>query len=136
MKIDYNKREFSLDERKYMMSEVSSIKDNSYVPILVQLDSNILKLDKQKFLVSDDIRVNDFVNGTLRKKLINLDVNDVLNIKIVRGDEVLEMDKYNKKLKEIYMENKDVNTKFLILRVSRVTTYKVLRGYMNYFLGY
>lgn len=138
MKIDYNKSEFSIDERRYMAKEVSYLRNDNenYIPILVQIDSNVLKLDKQKFLVSNEINMNDFINGTLKKKLMNLHKNDVLVVSIVKNlvlNDVLDLNSYNKSMGDIYDEYKDSDTNFLILRVSRLTTYKWVKSYVNYF---
>ena len=80
MKIDYSKSEFTQDECKYMFNETKRLQETnpSHIPVLIQLDSNVLKMEKQKFLVSNTINFNDFVNNTLKKKLINLYNNDVL----------------------------------------------------------
>jgi len=71
MKIDYSKSDFTQDERKYMFNETNRLKETNptHIPVLIQLDSNVLKMEKQKFLVSNTINFNDFVNNTLKKKV-------------------------------------------------------------------
>jgi hypothetical protein len=141
MKIDYSKAEFSPDERKYMFSEAERLQETNpnHIPVLIQLDSNILKMEKQKFLISNDINFNDFINNTLKKKLINLYSNDVLVIHVVKFSgtpKFTEIKPQPKTMREIYNEHKDPETNLLILKVSRMTTYKWAKGYVNYFLGY
>lgn len=141
MKIDYSKSEFTHDERKYMFSEAERLRETNpnHAPVLIQLDSNVLKMEKQKFLVSNDINFNDFINNTLKKKLINLYSNDILVIHIVKlsgTQKTIEIKPQPKSMREIYNEHKDPETNLLIFKVSRMTTYKWARGYVNYAIGY
>jgi hypothetical protein len=141
MKIDYSKSEFTQDERRYMLSEVQRLQETNpnHIPILIQLDSNILKMEKQKFLVSNDIKFNDFVNNTLKKKLINFYNNDIMILHIVNFSghrKLTEITPNPKSMIDVYYEHKDPETNLLIFKVSRMTTYKWAKGYINYFLGY
>lgn len=141
MKIDYSKSEFTQDECRYMFSETQRLRETNpnHIPILIQLDSNVLKMEKQKFLVSNDINFNDFIHNTLKKKLINLYSNDVLVLHTVNfsGHKKLTSIKpHSKSMREIYDEHKDSETNLLIIKVSRMTTYKWAKQYTNYFLGY
>lgn len=141
MKIDYSKSEFTQDERRYMFSEAQRLQETNpnHIPVLIQLDSNVLKMEKQKFLVSNDINFNDFVNNTLKKKLINLYSNDVLVLHVVNFSgpkKFTEIKPHARTMREIYDEHKDPETNLLIFKVSRMTTYKWAKGYLNYYLGY
>lgn len=141
MKIDYSKSDFTQNERLYMCGEVKRLKETNpnHIPILIQLDSNILKMEKQKFLVSNDINFNDFVNNTLKKKLINLYSNDIIVLHVVNlsnPKKFTEIKPHPKSMKEIYNQYKDPETNLLIFKVSRMTTYKWAKGYFNYMLGY
>ena len=143
MKIDYSKKEFTQDERRYMNNEVNRLKEINpkHIPILIQLQSNVLKMEKQKFLVSNDINFNDFVNNTLKKKLINLYKSDLLVLQVVNFDSKGNV-KYTDikpravEMSEIYDKYKDPETSLLIFKVSRMTTYKWVKGCINYVLGY
>jgi hypothetical protein len=141
MKIDYSKFDFTQDERKYMSKETERLQETNpnHIPVLIQLDSNILKMDKQKFLISNDINFSDFVNNTLKKKLINLYNNDVIVITVVKysgTQKLLELKSQPKQMKDLYDEHKDPETNLLILRVSRNTSYKWAKTYASYFMGY
>ena len=141
MKIDYSKPKFTQDERKYMLKETERLYETNpnHIPVLIQLDSNILKMDKQKFLISHDINFNDFVNNTLKKKLINLNNNDVLEINVVKftgPNNLIELKSQPKHMKDVYNEYKDIETNLLILRVSRNTTYKYLKTSLAYWIGH
>lgn len=143
MKIDYSKTKFTQDECRYMTNEVNRLKEINpkHIPILIQLESNILKMEKQKFLVSNDINFNDFVNNTLKKKLIHLYKSDVLVLHVVNFDsqgnvKYIEIKPCAVEMKNIYDKYKDPETSLLIFKVSRMTTYKWVKGCVNYFLGY
>jgi hypothetical protein len=143
MKIDYSKTEFTQDERRYMNNEVNRLKEINpkHIPVLIQLKSNILKMEKQKFLVSHDINFNDFVNNTLKKKLINLYKTDLLVLQVVNFDskgnvKYIDIKPCSVEMSEIYDKYKDLETSLLIFKVSRMTTYKWVKGCINYVLGY
>lgn len=138
---DNNKFDLALSDLVCMASQTERILDKNlnHVPVLVQLDSSVLKMDKQKFLVSSDISFSDFVNNTLRKKLLHLHTNDVLITKVVQYSDpqtLIVLKLHPKKMKDVYEKYKDPQTKLLILRVSRSTTYKLIKNYATYFLGY
>ena len=138
MRIDYSKSEFTQEERRYMRSEAERLRETNpnHIPVLIQIDSNILKMEKQKFLVSDEINVSDFINNTLKRRIINMYNNDVIVIKVLMSGGVYkEMKLCNKRMRELYDEYKDEETNVLILQVSRMTTYKWAKSYINYLLG-
>ena len=133
MKIDYNKDDFTQNEIEFMKSEYNKLKQNDeydhLVPLIIIINSKILKMDKRKFLIADDIKFNDFVNNTLRKKLLNLQKDDSLVLKIkIYADSPNKNIKIqhdnNETLRQVYNTLHDPATGFLIIQVSRLTTYK------------
>jgi len=148
MKIDYSKFNFSLEESKHMLQETNilSEKNPTHIPILIMVKSSVLKMDKQKFLVSNDIIFSDFITNTLKKKLVNLSQDDTITIQTVKlfpeetenakKSESTEIKINSQSMKEIYDEHKDTETNLLILKISRNTTFKYLKGSAKYWLGY
>jgi hypothetical protein len=141
MKIDYSKSEFTQDERRYMFSEAQRLQETNpnHIPVLIQLDSNVLKMEKQKFLVSNDINLNDFITNTLKKKLINLYNNDILVLHTVNFSgpkKFTDIKPTSKSMREVHVEHKDPETNLLIFKVSRMTTYKYLKTSVAYWMGY
>lgn len=145
MKIDLSKVNFNKDECEYMKKETEILqeKNPNHIPILIMIKSNVLKIDKQKFLVSNNIVFSDFITNTLKKKLIGLHTDDNLDIYTVKlnseSNQKIESTKINVNslsIKDIYNEFKDESTNLLILKVSRTTTYKYVKGSVKYWLGY
>lgn len=143
MKIDYKKKEYNKEEIRIMNSEAEYLKERNpnHIPILIQIDSNVLNIDKQKFLVSESISFMDFINNSLRKKLINLYNNDVLVVNSIKfsgpiQNRIVEIKNNSKSMMEIYDEHKDTETNLLILRLNRNTTYKYIKSYVKYFSGF
>ena len=143
MKIDYSKNEFSSDEKEYLLNEakVLNIKNPNFIPIIIQLDSNVLSIEKYKFLVPDNITYNNFINTILKKKLKcnnNFIYNsEILLINVVNGNKLNSIKEPQlKNIKDFYLENHDEETNLLILRVSRQTSYKYLKKSLLYFIGY
>lgn len=139
--MDYNKYTFDKEERSLLLTESELLlqKYPDRVPILVQIDSKILKINKHKFLVSDQVSLTHYVD-ILKQKLVDLHPNDVLDISVVKYIDnrkiaipVLMTDIL---LKEFYKENVDYSTKMLILTLSRKTTYKRIKNSIGYYLGY
>lgn len=143
MKIDYSKNEFSSDEKEYLLNEakVLNIKNPNFIPIIIQLDSNVLSIEKHKFLVPDNITYNNFINTILKKKLkCNnnfISNSEILLINVVNGNKLNSIKEPQlKNIKDFYLENHDEETNLLILRVSRQTSYKYLKKSLLYFIGY
>lgn len=141
MKIDYSKKEFTIEEKNQMKLETiaikqSDIKTANHIPILIRINSNVLKIDKYKYLVSCDITVGDYLN-TLKKKLNNLNSSDKLMISVTKLDgSISSIESFSKTLKEFYNLHKDAETDFLIFTVSRQTTFKYVKNLTYYYMGY
>lgn len=142
MKFNYNKKVFTLEEKEILLreSEVLLEKYPNRIPLLVQLDSNVLKLEKHKFLVNDDININYYID-VLKTKLMHINSNDYLTISLTKFNEdgtktLTRIKPQSKLLKEFYQENKDSSTGMLIFTVSRQTTAKWVKGLVSYYLGY
>lgn len=144
MEINYNKDFFSVEEANHILQETQHLqeKNPNHIPILIIVKSNLLKIEKRKFLVSKDIVFSNFITNTLRKKLIGLNENDVLTIQTVKlnpennKSESTELKPNSKTMKYIYEEYKDSNTNILIFKVSRNTTYKYIKSSLKYYAGY
>jgi hypothetical protein len=139
MKIDYNKKNFTEEEKKILLKE-SEILCSEYpdkIPILVQISSNIIEIEKNKFLVSGDINVDYFLE-TLKKKITGLNSSDTLVISVTKlssengGKKLIPVGKQTKLLKHFYQENVDTETNMLIFTITRQTTYKFVKGMANY----
>jgi hypothetical protein len=142
MKIDYSKGYFTQDEKEHLNKEraLALTKNPNYIPIIVLIDSNVLRIDKHKFLVSEDMTVQDYFNS-LKKKLVNLSHNDSLVYSITHFSNEktltpLSSDKGCMSLKQLYNQFKDHDTNMLILTISRQTTYKWVKSIASYYMGY
>lgn len=141
MKFDYNKKEFTQEEKDILLkeSELLCEKYPNSIPVLIQLNSNVLKIDKHKFLIKDDVNVNYYFD-VLKTKLININTNDTLIISVSKfnkdGKKVsTPVKSQSKLLKDFYLENKDPSTGMLIFTVSRQTTVKWVKGLVSYYLS-
>lgn len=139
--MEHNKIVLSDDQRLKLLSESEVLleKYSDKIPVLIQIDSRILKIDKQKFLVSDQVSFSSYIE-ILKKKLINLNPNDTLNILVTQFNENNEkmlspITNVDLPLRYMYKENMDLSTKMLILTISRKTTYKRIKNGIGYYLG-
>ena len=142
MKFDYNKKLFSHEERELLLreSEVLREKYPERIPILIQIDSNILKMEKHKFLVANEVTVSYYFD-LLKRKLTDLSPTDTLVISVAKFNQdgtktLVTVKPQAKTLKDFYEEFRDRETGMLILSVSRSTTYKYLKTSVGYWLGY
>jgi hypothetical protein len=138
MKFDYNKKNFTREEQRIILkeSEVLSEKHPDRIPVLIQIDSNILKMEKNKFLVANDVTVNYYFDVLKRK----LSEKDTLIISVVKFNqdgsrEMKRVKSQNTLLKDFFEEHKDLSTGMLVLNISRATTYKWARGLIGNLLG-
>ena len=132
MKFDYNKKEFTQEEKEILLKESKAL--------LEKLDSNVLKLEKHKFLVNDDINISYYID-VLKTKLIHINSNDSLTISLTKFNDdgtktMTRIKPQSKLLKEFYQENKDPSTGMLIFTVSRQTTVKWVKGLASYYLNF
>jgi hypothetical protein len=137
MPIDYNKN-FTQEEKDILLreSEILAKKHPERIPVLIQIDSNVLKMDKHKFLISNDVNVNYYFD-VLKTKLMNINSNDTLIISITKFNEdgtktLTSVKSQSKLLKDFYQENKDPSTGMLVFTVSRQTTVKWIKGLLSY----
>jgi hypothetical protein len=142
MKFDYNKKLYTLEEREILLKETEVLREKypDRIPILVQIDSNILKMEKHKFLVANQVTVRYYFD-LLKGKLLDLSSADTLVISVAKynkdGSKTLVTIKPREiPLKDFYEEYKDTETGMLILSVSRSTTYKWLKTTLCYYAGY
>lgn len=138
MKFDYNKKNFTREEQRIILreSEVLSEKHPDRIPVLIQIDSNILKMEKNKFLVANDVTVNYYFDVLKRK----LSEKDTLIISVVKFNqdgsrEMKRVKSQNTLLKDFFEEHKDLSTGMLVLNISRSTTYKWARGLISNLIG-
>lgn len=68
--IDYSKFDFTSTEKDFIRKEVDLIKHKypNYVPIVVRTKDNGLKLSKNKFLVTGDVTMGQFLH-IIRRRL-------------------------------------------------------------------
>lgn len=139
----FNYKNYSDQECKNMRHETDILKEKNpnHVPVLIILKSNILKIDKQKFLISNDILFSEFINNTLRNKLINLNNNDTIVIQTVSlypdnhiKYKINDISVNSNTIKYIYDNFKDNTTNLLILQISRFTNFKYLKNSLKYIL--
>jgi hypothetical protein len=141
MKIDYNKKELSQQDKETLLreSEILNEKHPDKIPILIQIDSNILKMDKYKFLVANDVTVSYYFE-VLKCKLTDLSPTDILVISVARfkkngSRELTNIKSDSKSLKDFFEQYKDESTGMLILSVSRTTIFKWVKSTASYYLG-
>lgn len=139
MKIDYNKKDFSSDEKRKILMETEKLKleHPNHIPLLVKIDSKIISMEKYKYLFSEDLNANSCVT-ILTKKLLNLHPSDtlVMNIVNLNGNLSIPFESSSKLLKDLYNKYKDPETNMLIIKINRLTTYKWVKGLVSYYLGY
>jgi len=138
MKIDYSKKEFTFEEKNQMKIETNTIinKHPNHIPILIRIDSNVLKIEKYKYLVIGDITVGDYLN-IIKKKLLNINKSDKLIIYVSKLDgSKISIDSFSKTLNDFYNLHKDSESNLLIFSVSRQTTFKYIKNLAYYYIGY
>ena len=133
--LDYNKTNFTKDDIELLSQESMLLKEKypDRIPILIQLDSDVLKITKHKFLVGADINLVYFI-VILKSKLIT-GGNDHIIIKItkINSDGTRTLEKLPKQsiiLKDFYEQYNDNLTGMLIFTVSRQTTAKWIKSYI------
>jgi hypothetical protein len=138
---------FTIPETTKLSREVMALRTRfqNYTPILIQLDSQVLALKKNKMIVKSNLSTNEIYRGIL-ELLTGLSSSDTLKISVVTNTltesratidpEIFTNKESNIPISELYDKYHDVQTKFLVLVLSRQTTYKWLKECTWYYLGY
>ncbi|KAL4512361.1 hypothetical protein ABPG72_005363 [Tetrahymena utriculariae] len=109
------KEKFTLAERQKELEKQKS-KYPNMIPVIVEINKKaktVKVLEKQKFLVSKDVKLHEF-QQTVRKKLDITNEADALFFFV--GNKKIE--KINRTMSEIYQESKDKDDGFLYITYS------------------
>lgn len=119
-KIDYNKTEFTDQEKIAIKKEVDMIKTKypDYIPIILRTKSKSnIKLNKIKYLVGEDITVVQFLS-IIRKKIHNFNKSDSIFLFINNSLPV-----QHNTLGNLYKLYKDADTNMLFVTVCKENTF-------------
>jgi len=119
-KIDYNKNEFTDQEKLAIKKEVDIIKTKypDYIPIILRTKSKSnIKLNKIKYLVGEEITVAQFLS-IIRKKIHNFNKSDSIFLFI---NNTLPIQQNT--LGNLYNQYKDTETNMLFVTVCKENTF-------------
>jgi hypothetical protein len=119
-KIDYNKKEFTEQEKDAIKKEVAMIKTKypEYIPIVLRTKSKSnIKLNKIKYLVGEDITVVQFLS-IIRKKIHDFNKSDSIFLFINNTLPV-----QHNTLGNLYKQYKDIDTHMLFVTVCKENTF-------------
>lgn len=135
--INYNKLVLSQEELtqlKLSSAEILKVKPK-FIPILVQIDSKVLKIRRHKFLVNENMNINNCIK-MLISNFDNYNSKDTLDItvKSFKSPPPFEPTNLNNhltlSLRQLYDRYQDPCTNMLIFVVKRITTYKWLKSFI------
>lgn len=111
--IDYNKKEFTNEEKEQMRTEANHIlnKYPGYVPIICS--STKLQLEKHKYVVNRHLTFSEFI-VSIRKKITKLNEKEGLFFLVNNVMVPLSMD-----IGTIYEQNRDLSTNILQIWISK-----------------
>lgn len=117
--VDFTKSEFTDEEKCIIRKEVDMIKQKypSYIPIIVRVKSDKIKLTKRKFLVGGEITIGQFL-CILRKKIQDMKSSEAIFLII---NNILPMQTLS--LSAIYNEHVDKDTNMLIITLCKENTF-------------
>ena len=136
--IMYDKLVFTKEEKEDLKHDCDITIQNynsTKIPIIILLDSNILKITRHKYLVQNDMSIQDFIN-IINKRLINYNESDTLVYKVTKmSTEPIYTNIHStfRSIEQLYKDSKDPETNFLIITISRHTTYKYIKNFIRYF---
>lgn len=120
MNFDYSKNDFTLDEIKFFNDSVEMRIIKGYIPVIIKINSRVLKLRNSKFFIDKFKTLNSFEN-LIRKEIDNLSVSDTLEFKIekILIEKGMTFDKLYKAFKHhqldalIIVINRETHTRFI-----------------------
>jgi hypothetical protein len=128
--LDFSKGIFSFEEKQYIKKQTNyyRVRYPNHIPIIVNVDSRIISLDKKKFIVPKNITLTDFMT-IIEKKLKNLDDTDTIIISVNNNGVVREINNKNILMYDCYEKYRNEELDLLILNVSRYTTFKWVKSF-------
>ena len=122
-----------MDERKEL--DLLSNKYPDHTLIIVHMESNLLKLTKNKFVTNNDIKMKEFIklvkdklqseNGRGKDSFLEIKIKNTTN---QTSDIVLEPSCLEMTIGDLYNKYHDSNClKLMNIYVSRLTTYKYIK---------
>ena len=128
--LDFSKSSFSFDEKNYVKKQTTynRLRYPNHIPVIINVDSRIISIDKKKFIVPKNITLQDFV-CIVEKRLKNIQDNDSLVISVNLNGLVVALNNKNITMSECYEKYRNEELDLLVLNVSRYTTFKWLKSF-------
>lgn len=128
--LDFSKSSFSFDEKNYVKKQTTynRLRYPNHIPVIINVDSRIISIDKKKFIVPKNITLQDFV-CIVEKRLKNIQDNDSLVISVNLNGLVVPLNNKNITMSECYEKYRNEELDLLVLNVSRYTTFKWLKSF-------
>ena len=117
--IDFNKMEFTSQEKQVIKKEVELIRQKypGYIPIVVRPKNKKMEISKKKFLVTGEITMGQFL-FIIRKKMPNIKASDGIYL-FIDGS----LPPVSAPLSLIYNEKKDKDTDMLFVTACNENTF-------------
>ena len=129
--IDFSKNFFTFEEKQYIkkQSNYNRLKYPNHIPVIVNVNSNVISVDKQKFIVPKNLTLNDFLS-IIQKRLKNLQENDILIFSVDLNGSSIQLNNKNIIMSECYEKYRSEELDLLTLNISRYTTFKWLKSFI------
>lgn len=131
MRVYFIKKEWTDEQKKELQDEFNKTTNKfpDKIPIIIDINSNVLKIEKTKYLTPQEMTLTNYLKA-ISKKLINLHEHDFLIYSFVNSKftESVDIDP-EITLKEAFQKYRDEQTNFLIISISRQTTYKWVKSF-------
>lgn len=129
--IDFSKNYFSYEEKQYIKKQTNynRLRYPNHIPVIVNVNSKVISIDKRKFIVPKNLSLNDFI-GIVQKRLKNLQENDTLIVSVDINGVSTEINNKNIVMSECYEKYRNEELDLLILNVSRYTSFKWLKSFI------
>ena len=133
MNPDYSKTTFNENEKNLMktQSEIIRHKYPDKIPILLRIKSKVLSSEKHKFLIPEDLTLNETIIG-ITTRISNKDKKSLLFcISTLKGKDIFINNEINRMdLQDIYNKYKDPEIHALVLNVQRSTLFKWTKSFI------
>ncbi len=128
--LDFSKSNFSFEEKQYVKKQTTynRLRYPNHIPVIVNIDSRIISIDKKKFIVPKNITLNDFIT-IVEKRLKNVQENDSLIISVNLNGLIVPINNKNIIMAECYEKYRNEEIDLLVLNISRYTTFKWIKSF-------
>lgn len=113
------------------LKEMINVEKKKYpesIPLFINVNSNIISLEKKRYIVPKDMILKDFLI-IVKSKIENLNTNDTIIISVNGDGKMRYIYNENILISNFYEKYKNKKSSHLLIHINRYTTFKWIKSF-------